>query len=99
MPTKQLTFQPDSTRTVASTEEHIEVPAGRHHFVIKQTEEVQSHAFHLRHPESEIVIIGLVNAATSLTLKLQLSTMHHIPRRKRALRHFLKIKLNPASEV
>jgi len=79
MPTKKVLSKKGATTVVTATEQHIEVPAGSHRFVVKQTAEEQKHVFHLRHPETEVSIIGLISVSKNEAPSLETQVIHHSP--------------------
>lgn len=75
MTNKSLT----KTRLIAPSEREIEVGKGQSRFLIRQTEAEQNHTFHLREPESEVFIVGLVEASEKETPSLETTVVHHSP--------------------
>jgi Fe-S cluster assembly protein SufD len=82
MPSNHLTITAPTTRHIAPSERDVEVPAGHHRFVIKQSEPEQVHTFHLRHPETELELVGVVQAEPGETPSLETAVIHHAPHTK-----------------
>jgi Fe-S cluster assembly protein SufD len=87
METKHLAQPGSHTQTIrlesAAELVEIEVPAGESRYLIYQSgleTDEQSYRFHLRHPDSRVTILGLIEAAGESTPHLQTEATHHAPR-------------------
>jgi len=61
----------------------VEVPAGESRFLIFQTGDAsveQTYRLHLREPDSQAVILGLIEAAGESVPRLRTEAVHHAPR-------------------
>lgn len=79
MPSHPFGILKPVVHNLAPHERDIEVPEGRHRFIIEQTTPDQLHTFHLRHPETEVEVVGVVQAAAGEAPSLETAVVHHAP--------------------
>lgn len=85
MGTRRLSFDTPVTPVIVAAASgpeplEIEVPRGESHFHIPQPEFPEQHyVFHLHHPESRVLITGLVEAKDQETPYLTTRVVHHAP--------------------
>ncbi|HSI20122.1 MAG TPA: SufD family Fe-S cluster assembly protein [Verrucomicrobiae bacterium] len=82
MQSKRLSISEAQTIVVSPSERDIEVPRGTFRYLIKQEEGEQVHTFHLRESDTQVLIVGLVEATDTDTPSLETAVVHHAPRTK-----------------
>ncbi len=82
MQSKRLSISQAETIILSPHECDVEVPQGTFRYLVKQQEGEQLYTFHLRESDTQVLIIGLVEASGSATPSLETVVIHHAPRTK-----------------
>ncbi|MEI6477564.1 MAG: SufD family Fe-S cluster assembly protein [bacterium] len=74
LPATELDWNPDEETC------EIEVPAGESHYIFQVEDDSSRHyVFHLRHPDSRLLLSGIVNAVGEWAPRLRTEVIHHAP--------------------
>lgn len=78
MESKRLAITIEKTIELGAHEQEIEVPHGQIHYHISQHNTGDfTYTFHLRHPETQVLVTGFVKAAGESTPRLITKMIHH----------------------